>query len=540
MNHCITARCVLACAAILGASGCTSTPLSSGSNVAFPVVGVDGDWLTVGGEKFLVVGVGYEYYSRPGQAPWKKKSEPDVMREDFRRIREAGFNTIRTWGPLADEDIELAAEYGLWVIQGLWIKPDANFNDPQFRRETLEFYKREITRSAKHTNILFYLLLNEPHGNAVYRAGRERMNEFYDEILRVARLCDPKRLFSYSNCVHTDFMIPTMWDLTSQNVYPYSPTTIEKALGYRAYVEWVKRALAPNKPLIITEYGLSVSPHGDGRGYGGNTLGQQRDGVIRMNEEWLAAGASGGCAFMWLDGWWKTGDENRHGPGPESWYGILETDSDYLGQPRPVYYALQEFNKAIRTLPRDGQCVADRVDVEVWAPHAVRVQYRLDEEPWLDVPRIGTSWWRAQAAAVAPGHHDVWTRALDEKGDWSGTKYAIIEAGEVRDHDPLNVRFVDLPPIMSRDRRMTVTVEVTDRNGKPIKAAKVRIDQFLNTGWNETGTEVETNDRGMAMTSFDALHEAGIVSLAAGTVYEDGLIRRIIGDYRHVELTNDK
>lgn len=122
---------------------------------SFPEVGISGDWLTVGGERFLVVGVGYEYYSRPGQAPWKKKSEPGVMREDFRRIREAGFNTIRTWGPLDDEQLKLAADYGLWVIQGLWIKPDADFNDPDFRRETLEFYEREVTRSAKHPNILF-------------------------------------------------------------------------------------------------------------------------------------------------------------------------------------------------------------------------------------------------------------------------------------------------------------------------------------------------------------------------------------------------
>ena len=189
-------------------AGCTTAqPGRQPVRISFSDVGINGDWLTVGDEKFLVVAVGYEYYSRPGQAPWKKKSEPDVMREDFRRIREAGFNTIRTWSPLSDEELELAADYGLWVIQGLWIKPDADFNDPDYRRETFEFHEREITRSAKHPNILFYLLLNEPHGDAVFRAGAEKMNEFYAEMVRRAKRCDPKRFFSYSNCISTDFMV---------------------------------------------------------------------------------------------------------------------------------------------------------------------------------------------------------------------------------------------------------------------------------------------------------------------------------------------
>ncbi|MFH0909741.1 MAG: glycoside hydrolase family 2 TIM barrel-domain containing protein [bacterium] len=522
-------------------SGCaTVQPGGHRAPVHFPAVGINGDWLTVGGEKFLVVGVGYEYSSRPGQAPWKKKSEPDVMREDFRRIREAGFNTIRTWGPLSDEELELAAEYGLWVIQGLWIKTDADFNDPDFRRATYEFYEREVTRSAKHPNILFYLLLNEPHGGAVYRAGTEKMNEFFAEMVRVAKRCDPLRFFSYSNCISTDFMTPTMWDLTAQNVYPYSPATIDRCLGYRSYLDWVKRTLAKDKPLIITEHGLSVSPNGDGRGYGGNTLSEQRDGMIRMNEDWLAAGASGGCAFMWTDGWWKTGNENQHNPGAESWYGLLEVDSSYLGQPRPVYFSLKEFNKAIRTKPRDGQNVEDVFDVEVWSPGAARVQYRVDDRPWADIQRDGDWWWRGTASLVdaVDGGHYIWTRALDADGRPQGEKPGIVRLSHLTEAgpDPCTVRFVDLPPQLSKDTAQRVVVEVLDMKGQPVGGVRVRIDRFLNTGWNEVGEDVETDNQGRASATFPALNELGIVSIAAGTVYEEGLLRTVIGDYRHVEL----
>jgi hypothetical protein len=338
-------------------------------------------------------------------------------------------------------------------------------------------------------------------------------------------------------------MVPTMWDLAAQNVYPYAPTTIDRCLGYRAYLEWTKRSLAKDKPLIITEHGLSVSPNGDGRGYGGNSLAQQRDGMIRMNEDWLAAGAVGGCAFMWTDGWWKTGNENQHDPGPESWYGILEVDTSYMGQPRPVYYALKEFNKAIRTLPRDGQNVTEVFDVEVWSPGAAKAQYKLDDGPWIDLGRSGDSWWRGYASLVnaVDGGHYVWTRALDSSGAPQGEKSAIVRLSHLSKAGPgpYTVRFVDLAPKFSKDMAQAVVVEVLDVKNLPVRGAKVRIDRFLNTGWNEVGQDVETDAKGRATATFPALHQTGIVSIAAGTVYEEGLIRRVVGDYRHVELVKE-
>lgn len=301
-----------------------------------------------------------------------------------------------------------------------------------------------------------------------------------------------------------------------------------------------KRTLAQDKPLIITEHGLSVSPNGDGRGYGGNTLAEQRDGMIRMNEDWLAAGAVGGCAFMWTDGWWKTGSEDQHNPGPESWYGILEVDTDYVGKPRPVYYALKEFNKAIRTLPRDGQNVTEVFEVEVWSPGAAKVQYKLDDGPWLELDRSGNSWWRGYASLVnaIDGGHYIWTRALDASGAPQGEKSAIVRLSHLSKAGPgpFTLRFVDLAPQFSKDTAQRVVVEILDVKGLPVRGAKVRIDRFLNTGWNEVGQDVETDSKGRATATFPALHEAGIVSIAAATVYEEGLIRRVVGDYRHVEL----
>ena len=355
----------LSVVALFLVAGCRYTPEArEGEQPIVPLpprfgeVGMQDGFLTVAGERFLVVGVGYEPGCRKGQLPWERKFEPDVLGADFARIRKAGFNTIRTWAPLLDEELELAAEYGLWAIPGIWFDPAGDFADPKFQDEQLRLIEREVGRMSKHPNVLCYLLLNEPHGHAVHSAGVSTVKAFYAKLREAARRADPKRLFSYSNCVATDFVKPDEWDFVAANVYPYSPVTIEKALGYRAYLEILRDRYAGGKPMLITEFGLSVSPRGDGRGYGGNSLEEQRDGVLRMWNDILNTGCAGGCVFMWTDGWWKYGDKDRHDDHAEEWYGLIETDSGRIGRPRPVYYALQDYNRAIRTEPRDGDAVA--------------------------------------------------------------------------------------------------------------------------------------------------------------------------------------
>ncbi|MBU0678835.1 MAG: hypothetical protein KJ626_12050 [Verrucomicrobia bacterium] len=509
----------------------------------FPEVGMDGDWLTVGGEKFLVVGVGYEIGCRPGRTPWERDFRPDLLRADFERIRAAGFNTIRTWGPSSDEELALAAEYGLWVTQGIWFDPGADFSDSTFQRETLQLVEKVVTQSAKHPNILLYLIGNEPHADSVYRTGVDDVNAFFRKLVETARRCDPKRLFSYSNCVMTDFMVPDMWDLTAQNVYPYSPVTIEKTLGYRGYLETIKRRLALDKPLVITEFGLSVSPDGDGRGYGGNTLEEQSNGVVALWDDILTAGCAGGCAFMWIDGWWKNGEEKAHNGHAEEWYGLLEADTEFSGVPRPVYYALQEYNRAIRTEPSDGGVYSDQIPVEVWAPHAQGVEARVDDQSWMPLTKTG-SWWRGRIRTVdlTEGIHRVSTRL----GDRGSEKTAVVEVR--RDGiagDFLAVTFQNLPGNWPFNRPLAVTISVKDINDIPVSDRVVSVSRFCHTSWNEWSADVTTDANGLTSITLPAMSTEGIISIAAsvdgtlparnGDGWKQVSVRRY-GDYRHVEL----
>lgn len=530
---------------LLFASVCTCFAESGGS---FAEVGIDGDWLTVGGEKFLVVGLGYEIGCRPGMVPWDHEFRPDLLRADFKRIKEAGFNTLRTWNPMTDEELAVAAEFGLWVIQGIWYDAKADFGDQAFQEQALVQVAEAVTRSAKHPNILFYLVGNEPHGDAVYASGVGEVNAFYRKLVQTARRSDPKRHFSYANCVFTDFMVPDMWDLTAQNVYPYAPFTIEKTLGYRTYLEDVKHRLAKGKPLVITEFGLSVSKKGDGRGYGGNTLDEQRDGVVALWDDALNAGASGGCAFMWIDGWWKSGDADSHDNTSEEWYGLLAADDDPFGVPRPVYFALKEYNRAIRTMPRDGTRYAGKVPVEVLSPGAETVEARLDLGEWVAL-NDEHPWWRLDmdVSSLPKGMHVIHTRMREAGGEWGSEKQANIRitGADDIDRESLAVRFVSLPKRWRAGKVLPVTVVVRDDRGAPVVGKRVSVSRFVHTAWSEFETSAITDADGRVTVGVPTHHEPSIISIAAAvegelserndTGWKQGPHKRY-GVYRHVEL----
>ena len=537
-----TAICLLGCTSAAPPSSVHVVPVlqadaNATTTFAFPEVGIDGDAFTVGGEKFQILAIGYEIGIRPGMIPWDHKFRPDLLHADFKRIKEAGFNTLRTWSPMTDAELEIAAQYGFWVIQGLWYDPGSDFSEEAFQKKTFEFVEREVTRSSKHPNIFCYLLGNEPHGDAVYWTGIDKTKDFYKELVRLARKCDPKRKFSYSNCVVTDFIKPDEWDFAAVNVYPYSPVTIDKALGYRTYLELLKHNSTQGKPLVITEFGLSVSPSGDGRGYGGNTLEQQRDGVIQMYDTHHNVGVAGNVAFMWVDGWWKFKDENAHDDHAEEWYGLVEVDSHVIGNPRPVYYAIKEYNIATRTAPRDAHQYTKHLPIEVWSPSCKKVQARIGSGSWIDIEKHESAWWRTRidVSGLAPGQVDVWTRGIDNSGHPVSVKHCIVEVGTDAEGSwrAGSIRFVDPPETALAGESLTLTVEVLDTLGSPVPSKKLRVDNFRHTGWSEEGFAVVTDENGRAEVTFPADRD-GIYSYAAATVFQQGRFRRKVGDYIHI------
>ena len=122
----------------------------------------------VDGEPFYVVAVGYNSL-RPHQKPGVSYAETNRkwIDNDFRRIKAAHFNTIRTWDALSPSELALAKKHSLMVIQGIWLDPRQNFADPHNQDSCVAQVESIVQQTKDHDNVLGYLVMTEPSLEAV-------------------------------------------------------------------------------------------------------------------------------------------------------------------------------------------------------------------------------------------------------------------------------------------------------------------------------------------------------------------------------------
>ena len=67
------------------------------------------NWYYLNGEKYFIKAIGYEIGARPGQHPYEdaKKDELELMTFDLKKIKEGGYNTIRTWSQYSEAQLQL-------------------------------------------------------------------------------------------------------------------------------------------------------------------------------------------------------------------------------------------------------------------------------------------------------------------------------------------------------------------------------------------------------------------------------------------------
>ena len=329
-----------------------------------PCIELIGDSIYIDGRKFFIKGIGYSPY-RPGQWPGAKVPM-EIVKTDFERIEEAGFNTLRVWGTMPEEQLELAEKYGLKVIQAVALKPDVDFGYSGFIRSAESKVRQMCRRSKDHPNVIMYLLMNEPHAEAVLKSGVDETLDLYKRLIDIVKSEDPYRPVSMTNAYWTLWLDQSMWDVVSFNTYSYS--RFARDMGYANFVKSLKSLHSRARPFIVTEFGLSVSPEGPGGGgYGGNTAEEQAEGLTRYFRGLIDGGAAGGCVFEWNDEWWKAGNPAIHDPHAEEWFGIIgiESKADPAGTPRKAYYSLKDELKLVVTKPVEGHRMLEEVDIEV-------------------------------------------------------------------------------------------------------------------------------------------------------------------------------
>ncbi|MBI3323762.1 MAG: hypothetical protein HYZ92_00590 [Candidatus Omnitrophica bacterium] len=505
-------------------------PVHAGSSGS-PRVEVRGEWLYVDGEPFLVKGVGYSPF-RPGQAPWNSSVGLDVMAADFAKIRQAGFNTIRTWSALTPEQLALAREHQLMVLQGIWVDPKAPFTSDGFESMLLQVVGREVERSRRSDNVLALLVGNELSPERVYEAGLPEVEGTLRHVTALVRDRDPARLVSYANWPQLSLLDHSMWDLICFNLYPYAPASVSHSFGFRGYLEHLKHTVARGKPLVVTEVGVSASPKpGIREGLGGYTPEAQAQEALRLWDAVFQAGAQGACVFEWNDEWWKQsdrqGDEQTHDEDdPEEWFGLMMFSSKEQAEPtpRPLYHAMKAYNQAVLISPISQETYDDRLPVAVYATDEVgSVRFRLGWERWKAAAKVSPHWWKARLPLPPSRKAKQVKFVLEARGRngrlltqrerliWLGGAQPPVQVTIQTDRDAYEVNH--------ELESMQYVITVTDAQGRPVAGQPVNFAITEPKEGSELTHAKQTNAQGRIEGTY-LVGEPGVMMLSAGTAFD--------------------
>ncbi|MBN2355899.1 hypothetical protein JXO59_07285, partial [candidate division KSB1 bacterium] len=260
--------------------GCLVIVIASYQPVSAQPIEVKNGFFYTGGSKFFVKGIGYETHCRPGQVPWNYRFDPQMIQFDLQRIKAANFNTIRTWGALSEEELKLVQQSGLKILFGIWLDPKGAYGNSQYIQNSLNEVKRVLAYAKKYDCIIGYLIMNEPLVEDIHSGGAANLASLWQTVIDLIHKEHPGVPVSFSNTIVGDFIKTDFWGFVAYNAYMYNPVTLSHSHGYGGYLELLKHARSLTKPMLITEFGLSVSPPPvpPGFGYGGNTLEQQTEG----------------------------------------------------------------------------------------------------------------------------------------------------------------------------------------------------------------------------------------------------------------------
>lgn len=316
------------------------------------------NWYLLNGQKYFIKAIGYEIGARPGQHPYEdaKKDELELMKFDLENIKKGGYNTIRTWSQYSEAQLKLVQESGLKLIMGIDIKPDKDYGNPEFVKESEIELKRVLNYAKKYDCIITYLVINEPQTDHIHKVTGKAFVDLMKTLIDIIHKEHPGIPVTLSaNAMISDFMDESIFDVYAYNCYDHTEGQTA-TMGFKDYIKGLYELNGLDKPLITTEFGYSVSPKGGNGRYGSNTLKQQSEGLISNYRDLIDAGAVGMCPFYYADGWWKGGDKSDHSlDQPEEWFGFWGYSdlNDKFGSPRPVWFAMRDYMKGLIISPKN-------------------------------------------------------------------------------------------------------------------------------------------------------------------------------------------
>lgn len=298
-------------------------------------VAADGKQFALDGERFLFRGVTYGTFA-PRADDDARFPERDQVKRDLSAMADAGFTVVRTYTAPPDDLLELAGEFELKVMAGVFW-PDWRYlvgsSKAEVRRvgrEAREEVRTQMRRLAGREEVLAVSLGNEVPADVLRWYGTARIAASLDELADVVRQEDDEVLVTYANFPTAEYLPLPGMDFLTFNVF------LEQAHDLRRYLTRLHH-LAGDRPLVLGEVGLHVE----------GTDGEQRQAEL-IDEQLAVAldrGVAGTCVFSWTDEW-QVGDV----PVTDWHFGLTTADRE----PRPALEVCERWNsRTVRDLPFD-------------------------------------------------------------------------------------------------------------------------------------------------------------------------------------------
>jgi hypothetical protein len=213
-------------------------------------------WYFIDGQKFFVNALGYEIGARPGQNPYvKRTSEPGRVKNDMDVIKEAGFNAIRTWSELSEQELKMVQASGLKVVFGIGIHPEKDFSDPEIVDGYLDIVRNVLAYSRNYDCIITYIIMNEPMPEHIRKVGAQATVDLWKKIRDLIHQAHPGIPVTISgNSAITEFVDI---DVYGYNAYDYDGFNYTHGFANASRI--LPEMNGQGKPLLLTEFGLSVS-----------------------------------------------------------------------------------------------------------------------------------------------------------------------------------------------------------------------------------------------------------------------------------------
>jgi len=210
----------------------------------------DGKFFRLGAEKFFVKGVTYGPFA-PG-ADGHHLPAPDVVRRDFELIRELNANCIRIYHVPPVWFLDLADECGLKVFLDVaWPKNMLFVGDEQITRQAHKAVRDAARSCGNHPAIFAISVVNEIPPDIVRFVGKERVEQFVDDLVAIVKQEAPHCLATFANFPTTEYLNPRSIDFVCYNVYLHDPAVFR---NYLARLQMI----AGEKPLMLGEYGIDT------------------------------------------------------------------------------------------------------------------------------------------------------------------------------------------------------------------------------------------------------------------------------------------